>query len=69
MNKIYAQSHGTFHAYQKKHGSKFTLTILAAALLVTFHTTTIASTTLASSTTPPTAWSIYGNVDIFCDWG
>lgn len=53
MNKIYAQSHGTFHAYQKKHGSKFTLTILAAALLVTFHTTTIASTTLASSTTPP----------------
>lgn len=41
MNKIYAQSHGTFHAYQKKHGSKFTLTILAAALLVTFHTTTI----------------------------
>ena len=52
VNK-YAQSHGTFHAYQKKHGSKFTLTILAAALLVTFHTTTIASTTLASSTTPP----------------
>lgn len=69
MNKIYAQSHGTFHAYQKKHGSKFTLTILAAALLVTFHTTTIASTTLASSTTPPPSWSIYGNVDIFCDWG
>lgn len=67
MNKIYAQSHGSFHAYQKKHGSKFTLTILAAALLVTFHTT-IASTTLVSSTTPP-AQSISGNVDIFCDWG
>ena len=32
MNKIYAQSHGTFHAYQKKHGSKFTLTILALCL-------------------------------------
>lgn len=42
-----------FMPIKKKHGSKFTLTILAAALLVTFHTTTIASTTLASSTTPP----------------
>lgn len=53
MNKMYAHSHGMFHAYQKKHGSEFSLTILAAALLVTFHATAIASTTLGSGTTPP----------------